>query len=134
MGQRPLVVGRAYEEAIAQAKMGLSINRFENWKWYASDRITHLMGNGVLTFQYDGNQMQDFFSEKETVFFHSAAELADKINYFNAHDDYRRHIAAAGRAAYHRLFNAQRVVRYMVEAVLREDFSNPYEWTSEVCR
>ena len=131
---KPLVVGRAYEEAIAASKMGLSINRFENWKWYASDRITHLMGNGVLAFQYDGNQMQDFFSEKETVFFHSVAELADKIIYFNAHDDYRRHIAASGRAAYHRLFNAQRVVRYMVEAVLREDFSNPYEWTSEVCR
>lgn len=131
---RPLVIGRAYEEAIAASKMGLSINRFENWKWYASDRITHLMGNGVLTFQYDGNEMQDFFSEKETVYFHTPDELAEKIAFFNSHDDARRAVAAAGRAKYHALFNAQRTLRYMVEATLGEEFSEDYEWASEVYR
>ena len=131
---RPLVIGRAYEEAIAASKMGLSINRFENWKWYASDRITHLMGNGVLTFQYDGNEMQDFFSEKETVYFHTPKELAEKIAFFNSHDDARRAVAAAGRAKYHALFNAQRTLRYMVEATLGEEFSEDYEWAPEVYR
>ena len=131
---RPLVIGRAYEEAIAASKMGLSINRFENWKWYASDRITHLMGNGVLTFQYDGNEMQDFFSEKETVYFHTPDELAEKIAFFNSHDDARRAVAAAGRARYHALFNAQRTLRYMVEATLGEEFSEDYEWALEVYR
>ena len=130
----PLVLGRAYEEAIAASKMGLSINRFENWKWYASDRITHLMGNGVLTFQYDGNQMQDFFDDRETVYFHTPAELADKIAYFNAHDDERRAVAAAGRAKYHRLFNAQRVLRYMVETVLDAPRSERCEWEAEVLK
>ena len=131
---RPLVVGRAYEEAIAASKMGLSINRFENWKWYASDRITHLMGNGVLTFQYDGNQMQDFFSDRETVYFREPADLAEKIAWYNAHDDARRAAASAGRARYHRLFDARRVLKYMVEAVLGEPFSEPYEWAAEVYR
>lgn len=131
---RPLVLGRDYEEAIAASKMGLSINRFENWKWYASDRITHLMGNGVLTFQYDGNQMQDFFDDRETVYFHTPAELADKIAYFNAHDDERRAVAAAGRAKYHRLFNAQRVLRYMVETVLDAPRSERCEWEAEVLK
>ena len=131
---RPLVVGRAYEEAIAASKMGLSINRFEDWKWYASDRITHLMANGVLTFQYDGNQMQDFFSENETVYFHAADDLADKIGYFNSHDAARRSVAAAGRAAYRRLFDARRVLKYMVETALGEEHSEPYEWAREVVR
>ena len=129
---RPLVVGRAYEEAIAASKMGLSINRFENWKWYASDRLTHLMGNGLLTFQFDGNQMQDFFTEQETVYFHTSEELADKIAFYQAHDDARRRIAGAGRAKYHLLFNAQRVLRYMMEAVLGEPFSETYEWAKEI--
>ena len=131
---KPLVVGRAYEEAIAVSKMGLSINRFENWKWYASDRITHLMGNGVLTFQYDGNRMQDFFSEKETVYFHTPDDLAEKIAFFNSHDDARCTVAAAGRIRYHALFNAQRTLRYMVEATRGEVFSENYEWASEVHR
>ena len=131
---RPLVIGRAYEEAIAASKMGLSINRFENWKWYASDRITHLMGNGVLTFQYDGNAMQDFFTEAETVYFHTAEELAEKVAWYNAHDAARRQVAAAGRAKYHALFDARRVLKYMVETVRGEVSSEPYEWAKEVYR
>ena len=131
---RPLVIGRAYEEAIAASKMGLSINRFENWKWYASDRITHLMGNGVLTFQYDGNAMQDFFSERETVYFHTPEELAEKIAWYHAHDDERRAVAAAGRARYHALFDARRVLKYMIETVCGEAYSEPYEWAKEVYR
>ena len=129
---RPLVVGRAYELAIADSKMGLSINRFEGWKWYASDRITHLMGNGLLTFQYAGNSMQDFFSADETVYFGDVDELIEKISWYNTHDDPRRVVASAGRRAYHRLFNAQRVLRYMVETVAGERHSEPYEWAKEV--
>ena len=134
MGQRPLVVGRAYEEAIAQAKMGLSINQFEGCKWYASDRLAHLMANGVLTFQYDGNEMQRFFSDRETVYYHTPGELAAKIASLNAHDEERRAIAAAGRAKYHALFNARRVLRYMVETVCGEPLSEDYEWAEEVYR
>ncbi len=129
---RPLVVGRAYEEAIAESKMGLSINRFEGWKWYASDRLTHLMGNGLLAFQYAGNSMQDFFSAAETVYFRDVDELAEKTAWYNSHDDARRVVASAGRRAYHRLFDARRVVRYMVETVAGEGHSEPYEWAKEV--
>jgi hypothetical protein len=131
---RPLVVGRAYEEAIASSKMGLSLNSFENCRWYASDRITHLMGNGLLTFVYDGNGMQSFFSGKEAVYFHSAEDLAEKVAYYNSHDDARRAVAAAGRAKYHALFDARRVLKYMVETVLGEKGGEEYEWGGEVYR
>ena len=129
---RPLVVGRAYEEALAESKMGLSINRFEGWKWYASDRITHLMGNGLLAFQYAGNSMQDFFTAEETVYFRDPDELAEKIAWYNTHDEARRVVAAAGRRKYHRLFDARRVLKYMVETVAGEAHSEPYEWAKEV--
>ena len=46
----------------------------------------------------------------------------------------RRAAAAAGRAKYHRLFDARRVVRYLAEAALGEAFSEPYEWAQEVYR
>lgn len=134
MGQSPLVVGRAYEETIAQVKMGLSINQFEGLKWYASDRLAHLMANGVLTFQYDGNDMQRFFGDRETVYYHTPDELAAKVDYFNTHDDERRAVAAAGRAKYHALFNAQRVLNYMLETACGETPSEAYEWAEEVYR
>lgn len=134
MDKAPLLLGRAYEEALAQSKMGLSLNRFEGWKWYASDRITHLMANGILTFQYDGNDMQRFFGPGECVYFHTPEELAERIAWFNRRDDERRRVAAAGCVAYHRLFNARRVLRYLVEAVLGEPFSEAYEWAGEIHR
>ena len=134
MGGHPPVVGRAYEETLAVSKMGLSLNRYEGWKWYASDRITHLMGNGLLTFQYDGNDMTDFFAEDETVYFHGVDDLAEKIAFYQAHDEARRAVAGKGRAKYHTLFAAQRVVKYMVEAVLGETFSEPYEWAPALLR
>ena len=134
MGGRPLVVGRAYEEALAVSKMGLSINRFENWKWYASDRLTHLMGNGLLTFQYDGNAMQDFFSERDCVYFHTPEELADKVAWYNAHEAARQAVAASGRARYHALFDARRVLTYLIETVCGDSPSEPYEWAKEVYR
>ena len=129
---RPLVVGRAYEEALSASKMGLSINRFEGWKWYASDRITHLMANGILTFQYDGNSMQDFFTKDETVFFHSPDDLAERIAWYNTHDETRRVVAAAGMRKYRRLFDASRVVRYLVETAAGESHSEQYEWAREI--
>lgn len=131
---RPLVVGRAYEEAILVSKMGLSANSFEGVKWYASDRLGHLMANGLLTFQHAGNQMQRFFSEKETVYYETAEELAEKIRHYNCREEERRAVAAAGRAKYYQLFEARRVLNYLLEATLGEAFSEPYEWAEEVRR
>lgn len=133
MGKGPLIIGRDYEQAIADSKMGLSLNRFRG-KWYASDRITHLMANGVLTFLYDGDDQQRFFSDRECVYFHTPEELAERIAELNGNDAERRRIAAAGREKYQRLFAARRVLKYMVETVLGMTYTEAYEWSPEVYR
>ena len=46
----------------------------------------------------------------------------------------RAAVASAGRAKYHALFNGARVLRYMVETMLGEPYSEPYEWGEEVYR
>lgn len=134
MGKAPLLLGRDYEEVIASSKMGLSINRKEGWKWYASDRITHLMASGCLTYQHSGNRMQDFFTDEETVYFSSVDELAEKIAYYNTHDDERRSVSRMGREKYFKLFNSERTLKYMMEAALGEEFSESYEWAGDVYR
>lgn len=134
MGKAPLLLGRDYEETIAASKMGLSINRKEGWKWYASDRITHLMANGCLTFQHAGNKMQNFFSDAESVYFSSVEELAEKIAHYNTHDEERRSVASRGREKYFRLFNSERTLKCMIEAAFGEEFSEEYEWAGEIYR
>ena len=51
---------------------------------------------------------------------------------YNTHDETRRVIAAAGMRKYRRLFDARRVVRYLVETAAGESHSEPYEWAKEV--
>lgn len=130
----PSIWGARYEEVLSTSKMSLNLNRKEGDKWYSSDRIAHLMGYGILTFQSDKNQMQRFFTPEETVFFSEAGDLAEKILYYMAHDDERKKVAAAGRMKYHKLFSGARTLKYMVETLYNIQYSEPYEWAYDVYR
>lgn len=130
----PGVWGAAYEEVLANSKMSLNLNRREGDKWYSSDRIAHLMGCGILTFQSAKNGMDKFFTPEETVFFDGADDLAEKLLLFQANDASRARIASAGRAKYHKLFNGARVLKFMVETLFGERYSEDYEWREEVYR
>ncbi len=131
---RPSIWGADDEDVLATSKMSLNLNRREGDLWYSSDRIAHLMGFGILTFQSSKNGMQRFFTDQETVWFDEAADLAEKILRYQADDAARAAVASAGRAKYHALFNGARVLRYMVETMLGEPYSEPYEWAEEVYR
>jgi hypothetical protein len=133
-GKAKGIWGARYEEVLATSKMSLNLNRREGDKWYSSDRIAHLMGSGILTFQSSRNRMETFFSEKETVYFDSADDLAEKILRYHRDDPARAAVASAGRARYHALFGGARVLKYMVEVMTGETFSEPYEWGGEVHR
>ena len=131
---RPSIWGADYEDVLATSKMSLNLNRREGDLWYSSDRIAHLMGFGILTFQSSKNGMQRFFTDRETVWFDEATDLAEKILRYQADDGARAAVASAGRAKYHALFNGARVLRFMVETMLGEPYSEPYEWAEEVYR
>ena len=131
---RPSIWGADYEDVLATSKMSLNLNRREGDKWYSSDRIAHLMGYGILTFQSSRNAMDRFFSDKETVWFGEAGDLAEKILHYNAHDGERAAVASAGRRKYHALFNGARVLRFMVETMVGDELSEPYEWAEETYR
>ena len=133
-GKRNGIWGAAYEKVLASSKMSLNLNRREGDKWYSSDRIAHLMGYGILTFQSSRNSMDRFFTDAETVYFDGAGDLAEKILYYNVHDGARAAVASAGRRKYHRLFNGARVLKFMVETMTGEEYSEAYEWAEEVYR
>jgi spore maturation protein CgeB len=131
---RPPVWGASYERALAESKMALNLNRKEEWPLYSSDRIAHLMGNGLLTFLSDRGSMQKFFSDREAAFFHEAGDLREKILYYQARDAERQAVAAAGRARYHQLFSGSRTLKFMLETLMEEPYSEAYEWADEVYR
>ena len=130
----PPVWGADYERVLTESKMSINLNREEDWPLYSSDRIAHLMGSGILTFQSAKGNFQKFFSDREIVFYDGVGDLVEKLLYYHAHDGERRAIAAAGRAKYHRMFSGERTLRFMVETLTGQPYSEPYEWADEVYR
>ncbi len=130
----PSIWGAAYEDVLASSKMSVNLNRREGDKWYSSDRIAHLMGYGILTFLSAKGQLQDFFSPEQGVFWESPEELVEKIMWYQSHDEARQKVAHAGRERYHQIFSGARTLRFMLETMFGEDYTEAYEWASEVYR
>ena len=59
--------------------MGLNLSRGEPIKYYSSDRITQIIGNGLVTLIDDKTFYRDFFDNDEMVFYKNINDLSEKI-------------------------------------------------------
>lgn len=128
----PPVWGEAYDAIIAGSKMALNLNREEGWSLYSSDRISQLLGNGLLTFIWDKGEMRRLFNDEQVVFFKNEEELSKKIKYFQAEDEDRQTVAAAGRNYYQQHFSAQQVINFIIETTFEQPYTTDYPWAKEV--
>lgn len=116
-----VVTGQEYEDLLSTSAIGLNISRRNDVYLYSSDRIAHLMGNGILTFIDSSSGYQDVFSDKDAVFFSSHDHLLEQVDLY-LHDDHaRRTIAEKGWRRYHDLFSAERVADYILRVVHYEE-------------
>ena len=60
--------GDEFLEKISNCSMGLNLSRGKPIKYYSSDRIAQLMGNGLLTFIDQKTKFNDFFSKMKLYF------------------------------------------------------------------
>src|SRR3546814_17933519 len=100
MDSRRALRGAGYLEDMGNARMALSISRPDNVYLYASDRMSQLLGNGLLTFVSRATGFQDLFGDDAIAFYDGLDELVDRLDFFARHDAARRRTAEAGwRAA-----------------------------------
>ena len=98
--------------------MALNLSRGKPTKYYSSNRIASIMGNGLLTFIDKKVQMSDFFNKQEIVTYSSINELADKIRYYSKNDKLRKNIAKNGKKKYFQLFNETKISKYILNISL----------------
>ena len=65
------VWGDAFINAISKSNMAINLSRGDPVKYYSSDRIAQLMGNGLLTFIDKRTFFNDFFSKEEIIFYNN---------------------------------------------------------------
>ena len=137
---RPGVYGSAYFERLAQARMGLNLNsdRAESalaqapqdeLYLYSSDRVSQLLGCGLMTLSFTTNRLMELFEpEREMVFAASPEAMREAALRYKRDDAARRRVAEAGWRKAHAAFNERLVARFIEEAMFRRPLSHAYAW------
>ena len=110
--------GDDFNSALTNSKMALNLSRGNPTKYYSSNRIASVVGNGLLTFIDKKVQMNDFFNKNEIIFYDGMNDLSDKIMFYSKNEKLRKKIAENGKKKYFKLFNEIKVTKYLIDISL----------------
>ncbi len=113
---------------VANSSMGLNLSRGEPIKYYSSDRISQLMGNGLLTFIDKKTCLNDFFTNKEIIFYNNIDDLSYKLNKYKRDKKQRILIAKNGKKKYFKYFNSTIVADYIISKTLDKKSVKKFIW------
>ena len=119
-----------YKNAIANSKMGINLSQGKSIKYYSSDRITQLVGNGLLTFIDKKTKLNKFFKGNEIIFYNSINDLAKKIIKYSNNDKLRAKIAERGQKKYLKHFNSKLVAEFIITKSLNLK-SKKFYWSDK---
>ena len=117
-----------YFKTIGNAKMGLNLSRGEAIKYYSSDRITQIVGNGLVCLIDEKTDYGNFFSNKEMVFYKSVNDLSEKIIKISSDEKLRKKIAKNGKNKYMKYFNSDLVSEFIIDKTLEIKTKKNYLW------
>ena len=113
---------------VANSSMGLNLSRGKPIKYYSSDRISQLMGNGLLTFVDKDTHLRDFFSDNEIIFYKNIEDLSYKLNKYKRDKSKRKKIAKNGKKKYFKYLNSTIIADYIINKTLDKKTSKSFIW------
>ena len=117
-----------YFKTISNSKMGLNLSRGSPIKYYSSDRITQITGNGLVTLIDEKIGYQDFFDDDEMVFYKNIDDLSYKILKISKDEKLRKKIGKKGRDKYLKYFNSNQVADFIINKTFELNNKKKYLW------
>ena len=108
--------------------MGLNLSRGSPIKYYSSDRITQITGNGLVTLIDEKTDYRDFFDDNEMVFYKNVSDLSEKISKISRDDKLRRLIGKKGKEKYLKYFNSNLVADFIINKTFEINNKKKYIW------
>jgi len=108
--------------------MGLNLSRGEPIKYYSSDRIAQIIGNGLVALIDQKTEYQNFFTNKEMVFYKSLNDLSEKIIRISNDEKLRRSIGKAGKNKYFKYFNSKLIAEFIINRTFDINNKKKYFW------
>ena len=129
MNKAQPVWGDDFLRKISKSSMGLNLSRGVPVKYYSSDRLAQLMGNGLLTFIDKKTFLGDFLNNNQAIFYDNIEDLSYKINKFKKDYKDRRRIAKNGRDIYLKKFNSTLVADFILSKTFDYKSKNKFIWS-----
>ena len=117
-----------YFKNISNSKMGLNLSRGTPIKYYSSDRITQIIGNGLVTLIDEKTGYNDFFDKSEMVFYNNISDLSEKIEKISADEKLRKSIGKKGKLKYMKYFNSTIVADFIINKTFNINHKKKYLW------
>lgn len=125
------VWGQNFFDELNKCSMAINLSRGEPIKYYSSDRIAALLGNGLLTFIHENYEYQDFFTKDEIVTFRNIKDLNKKILFYKNNKKIMKRIASNGYKKAHKIFNNKLISDFIVKKTFGCNIINKYNWMNE---
>ena len=106
--------------------MALNISRGNYQNKYSSDRISSLIGNGLLVFLSEKTKFHKILSSKDVVYYKDAKDLLNKIKFFHNNDKKRIKIAKSGYIKYHKYMSNKIVSNYIMTCSNLANIKKPF--------
>ena len=121
--------GDDFLSKIASSSMGLNLSRGKPLKYYSSDRIAQILGNGLLTFIDEKTFFNEFLTKDEIVLYKDIEDLGYKLNKYKRDTKERKRIAKNGRNRYINSFNSTIVADYILSKTFDYKSKNKFIWS-----
>ena len=117
-----------FKQELSLTKMALNLSQGSPIKFYSSDRIAQLIGNGILTFIDKKTQLNKIFNNNEVIFYTNKKDLIQKILFYKNKDKLRNSIAKRAWNKYHLKMNSKLVAKYIIEKTFKFNSKQKYIW------
>ena len=125
------VWGQDFFEELNKCSMAINLSRGEPIKYYSSDRMASLLGNGLLTFIHEKYYYQDFFTKNEIVTYKNINDLNKKILTYKNNKKLLKKIASNGFKKAHKIFNNKLISDFIVRKTFGYQVIKKHSWMHE---
>ena len=123
--------GEQFLKKISNCYMGINLSRGKPIKYYSSDRIAQLIGNGLLTFIDEKTYLSDFFTKNEIIFYKNLDDLSYKINKYKKDFKAGKKIAKLAKKKYFKYFNSTIVSNYIINKTFDKKTQKNVLWDKD---
>ena len=125
------VWGQNFFNELNKCSMAINLSRGEPIKYYSSDRMASLLGNGLLTFIHEKYYYQDFFTKNEIVTYKNINDLNNKILTYKNNKKLLKKIASNGFKKAHKIFNNKLISDFIVRKTFGYQIIKKHSWMHE---